>query len=134
MCCKENPHRKRRKELEKMNREVDNLTPLDARNSLLMDRNRLGTAYENDPKHPLIRQESPDSFVQSPANPYAGATALRPFTPQGYPRMSPAVEESRLNLVRGAAPLGGHAGSPPRQGRSQSREPTIPNLGYGNYR
>jgi hypothetical protein len=56
-CCKENPHRKRRKEAgeldrarthrpvatilttsaEKLNRDLDNLTPLDARNSLLMD-------------------------------------------------------------------------------------------------
>jgi hypothetical protein len=36
ICCKENPHRKKRKEAEK-NREIDNLTPLDARNSLLMD-------------------------------------------------------------------------------------------------
>ncbi|KAF3762384.1 putative Flc2 FAD transporter, partial [Cryphonectria parasitica EP155] len=34
---KENPHRKRRKEMEKM-RDLDNLTPLDARNSLLLDR------------------------------------------------------------------------------------------------
>jgi len=37
MCCRENPHRKRRKEAEKLNRDLDNLTPLDARNSLLMD-------------------------------------------------------------------------------------------------
>jgi hypothetical protein len=36
ICCKENPHRKKRKEAEKA-RDVDNLTPLDARNSLLMD-------------------------------------------------------------------------------------------------
>jgi hypothetical protein len=35
MCCKENPHRKKRKEAEKAR--TDNLTPLDARNSLLMD-------------------------------------------------------------------------------------------------
>ncbi|CAK7236997.1 hypothetical protein SCUCBS95973_009798 [Sporothrix curviconia] len=34
-CVKENPHRKRRKELEKA-RNTDNLTPLDARNSLLL--------------------------------------------------------------------------------------------------
>ncbi|CAN8099314.1 unnamed protein product [Discula destructiva] len=33
----ENPHRKRRKEMEKM-RDLDTLTPLDARNSLLLDR------------------------------------------------------------------------------------------------
>ncbi|KAF2687917.1 TRP-domain-containing protein [Lentithecium fluviatile CBS 122367] len=36
VCCKENPHRKKRKEAEKA-RDLDNLTPLDARNSLLMD-------------------------------------------------------------------------------------------------
>ncbi|RMZ69640.1 DUF907 domain [Pyrenophora seminiperda CCB06] len=36
ICCKENPHRKKRKEAEKA-RNLDNLTPLDARNSLLMD-------------------------------------------------------------------------------------------------
>ncbi len=33
ICCKANPHRKRRKEMEKLQR--DTLTPLDARNSLL---------------------------------------------------------------------------------------------------
>ncbi|EON67864.1 hypothetical protein W97_07361 [Coniosporium apollinis CBS 100218] len=37
ICCRENPHRRRRKEAEKLNRDLDNLTPLDARNSLLMD-------------------------------------------------------------------------------------------------
>jgi hypothetical protein len=36
ICCKENPHRKKRKAAEKA-RDIDNLTPLDARNSLLMD-------------------------------------------------------------------------------------------------
>ncbi|KAJ4375347.1 hypothetical protein N0V83_002433 [Neocucurbitaria cava] len=36
ICCKQNPHRKKRKEAEKA-RDLDNLTPLDARNSLLMD-------------------------------------------------------------------------------------------------
>ncbi|KAF1916318.1 hypothetical protein BDU57DRAFT_226850 [Ampelomyces quisqualis] len=36
ICCKENPHRKKRKEAEKA-RDIDNLTPLDARNSLLME-------------------------------------------------------------------------------------------------
>ncbi|KAK4181621.1 putative flavin carrier protein precursor [Triangularia setosa] len=37
-CCKKNPHRQRRKEMEKMQR--DTLTPLDARNSLLLDREK----------------------------------------------------------------------------------------------
>ncbi|KAH6853766.1 hypothetical protein B0I37DRAFT_15027 [Chaetomium sp. MPI-CAGE-AT-0009] len=38
-CCKENPHRKRRKEMEKV-QQRDTLTPLDARNSLLLDRTK----------------------------------------------------------------------------------------------
>ncbi|KAM7206981.1 Transient receptor potential (TRP) ion channel domain containing protein [Rhypophila sp. PSN 637] len=38
-CCKENPHRKRRKEMEKL-QQRDTLTPLDARNSLLLDRSK----------------------------------------------------------------------------------------------
>ncbi|KAA8650006.1 hypothetical protein EYZ11_005010 [Aspergillus tanneri] len=37
LCCRENPHAKRRKEAEKLNRDMDDLTPLDARESLLMD-------------------------------------------------------------------------------------------------
>ncbi|KAK5716310.1 hypothetical protein LTS12_027768, partial [Elasticomyces elasticus] len=37
LCVRENPHTKRRKEAEKMGHEIDNLTPLDARQSLLMD-------------------------------------------------------------------------------------------------
>ncbi|KAL4917449.1 hypothetical protein BDW62DRAFT_84168 [Aspergillus aurantiobrunneus] len=37
LCCRENPHAKRRKEAEKMSRDIDDLTPLDARESLLMD-------------------------------------------------------------------------------------------------
>jgi len=53
-CCKENPHRKRRKEAEKLNRDLDNLTPLDARNSLLMDPAKMPlTGHEA--KYPLVR-------------------------------------------------------------------------------
>ncbi|KAJ9213113.1 hypothetical protein DTO166G4_5271 [Paecilomyces variotii] len=37
-CIRENPHARRRREAEKLNRDFDDLTPLDARNSLLMDR------------------------------------------------------------------------------------------------
>ncbi|CAI7603929.1 hypothetical protein PCG10_005856 [Penicillium crustosum] len=36
-CYRENPHAKRRREAEKANRDIDDLTPLDARDSLLMD-------------------------------------------------------------------------------------------------
>ncbi|KAL2866367.1 transient receptor potential ion channel family protein [Aspergillus lucknowensis] len=38
LCFRENPYAKRRKEAEKMNPDIDDLTPLDARESLLLDR------------------------------------------------------------------------------------------------
>ncbi|KAF9891275.1 hypothetical protein FE257_004839 [Aspergillus nanangensis] len=37
LCCRENPHVRRRREAKKMGRDIDDLTPLDARESLLMD-------------------------------------------------------------------------------------------------
>ncbi|PKY02916.1 DUF907 domain protein [Aspergillus campestris IBT 28561] len=37
LCCRENPHARRRKEAEKNGRDIDDLTPLDARESLLME-------------------------------------------------------------------------------------------------
>jgi hypothetical protein len=140
MFCKENPHRKRRKEAEKLNRDFDNLTPLDARNSLLIERPKV-TAYDNESKYPLVKDNSVDSFMnEPPANPYSGATPFRTFTPQSqrpYPQsqrpLTPQTHrttgsvESQENLVQGAAPLGGGGGSPPRQ-------PTLPFTGYGGYR
>lgn len=141
LCCKENPHRKRRKEAEKLNRDLDNLTPLDARNSLLMDPGKVpvsSNVYESDPKR------SDDSFMNEPANPYAGATPMRsytpqtqrsfapqlgrPFTPSSQQSLYPTESREDQNLVQGAAPLGGLGGSPPRQ-------PAIPQLpGYAGYR
>jgi hypothetical protein len=47
ICCKANPHRKRRKEAEKLNRDLDNLTPLHARNSLLIGPEKLPVTYTN---------------------------------------------------------------------------------------
>ncbi|KAL3419336.1 transient receptor potential domain containing protein [Phlyctema vagabunda] len=128
LCCRDNPHRKRRKEAEKLNRDLDNLTPLDARNSLLMDPQKM--TYESEPKTPLMKQHSQDSFMDEPAHPYAGATPLRSFTPQGRPfnpqnSRSLTQRDSSENLVTGAAPIGT---SPPRQ-------PALPDLdGYGGYR
>ncbi|CAG8976230.1 hypothetical protein HYALB_00011994 [Hymenoscyphus albidus] len=127
LCFKENPHRKRRKEAEKMNRDLDNLTPLDARNSLLMDPNAR-SHYENDVKHPLVKDNSADSFMNEPANPYKGATPLRPFAQNHRPSTSDS--STRENLVSGAAPLGG----------AEPRNPTLPDFSnnppqpYGGYR
>jgi large-conductance mechanosensitive channel len=136
MCVKENPHRRRRKEAEKLNRDLDNLTPLDARNSLLMDPTNMPLssgakgAYEHDVKRPLVREGSDDHFNNNEsANPYA--MPMRPFTPQERP-FSPQSQhrtvgsrDSHENLMQYAAPLGGINASPPRQ-------PAIPNRdGFG---
>lgn len=136
MCCKENPHRRRRKEAEKLNRDLDNLTPLDARNSLLMDptKNNMSTGtYDVDPKYPLVQQRTPDSYMNEPANPYQNGTPMRTFTQGSQRPFAPTPRsftpqthrtahsvESQEHLLRGQ--------SPPRQ-------EAIPNLpGYGGYR
>ncbi|PQE27125.1 transient receptor potential ion channel protein [Rutstroemia sp. NJR-2017a WRK4] len=103
----ENPHRKRRKEAEKLNRDLDNLTPLDARNSLLMDPTKMpmsssNSTYGHDQKYPYANEHGVDSYMNEPANPYD-----RP--------------SSRENLVSNAAPPG-----------TSGREPTVPNMGGGN--
>lgn len=83
--CKENPHRKRRKEMEKM-RDLDNLTPLDARNSLLLDR----------------KVSHPDSDNFSLAKTKIDAKeSYRPLSPSGD-------DQSHANLVSHAAPPGGY--------------------------
>ncbi|TAQ89534.1 hypothetical protein B7494_g2141 [Chlorociboria aeruginascens] len=125
LCCKENPHRKRRKELEKL-RDLDNLTPLDARNTLLVDPGKMNTVYDSDPKQQLMKENSFDSFTNEPANPYAGATPLRSYT--GMTRRGNGSVSSTENLVEGAAPLGGRE-------NTFRQEPTVPNIpGYSGYR
>ncbi|PBP26410.1 transient receptor potential ion channel [Diplocarpon rosae] len=134
LCCKENPHRKRRKEAEKLNRDTDNLTPLDARNSLLMDLAKSTmstTTYESD------RKRSNDSFMNEPTNPHAGATPMRSYTVQSQHSSdqklgrSLSSDDSRFfhahedaHLVPGAAPMGG---------REQSPRPAGPPTGYAGY-
>ncbi|KAK1987900.1 hypothetical protein LZ30DRAFT_684236 [Colletotrichum cereale] len=133
-CCKENPHRKRRKEMgkfvlvpshtlgtsltpnpEKMQRDLDTLTPLDARNSLLMDRKdpEHGTTFSMSsvPEKRDSRSESPDHYLG--AGPNAPYRPLTPNTPYNH------VNTSHENLVLGAAPIA-------------DRKPTLPNVG-GDY-
>ncbi|KAK2047146.1 TRP-domain-containing protein [Colletotrichum somersetense] len=114
-CCKENPHRKRRKEMEKMQRDMDTLTPLDARNSLLMDRKdpEHGTTFSMSsvPEKKDNRSESPDYYLG--AGPNAPYRPLTPNTPYNH------ANSSHENLVLGAAPIA-------------DRKPTLPNVG-GDY-
>ncbi|KAF1985374.1 DUF907 domain protein [Aulographum hederae CBS 113979] len=113
ICCKTNPHRKRRKEQEKANRDLDNLTPLDARNSLLME------PFPNQKKRP-------SSFSNSdPAIASKGAYDPVPLAERG--RLGP-----RDPLLDDAASMGGQSHhthqrsmSPPS---SMDRHPTLPDI------
>ncbi|KAI8964395.1 TRP-domain-containing protein [Daldinia sp. FL1419] len=96
--CNVNPHRKRRKEMEQNQRDLDTLTPLDARNSLLLDRTKtndtkITITYANtlaDTKQPLDRRSpSPDpyisfSFEQSDTYSPLGNSYNRSLTSNGY--------------------------------------------------
>lgn len=137
---KANPHRQRRKEAEKLNRDLDDLTPLDARNSLLL----MSTANTKGPHHrtgsltstnhpythdvkatsPLIQMHSGESFQDEnhhhphavPMTPYRGSSE-RELTPQAR-GLRHLHSESSEHLMSSAAPMSG-------------RQPMLPNLaGY----
>jgi hypothetical protein len=114
-----------------MNRDLDDLTPLDARNSLLMDPAKMpmsttthlnaDTAYYNDAKNPLIKTRSEDSFESS--NPYGqNAMAMSTYRDERTGMMGSTTGPRRSNestdrLVPGDAVLAG-------------KQPTVPNMGY----
>ncbi|KAL8710799.1 MAG: hypothetical protein Q9220_004602 [cf. Caloplaca sp. 1 TL-2023] len=126
ICCRENPHRKRRKEAENVNRDLDNLTPLDARNSLLMD-----PADYKDAKHAQLRGY--------PMGTYSNRASLdggRPYRDETSPPRLWGQRESTENLVSSAASFGRqrHERSFSRDSNGLSppplaREPTVPALG-----
>ena len=118
LCCRENPHRKKRKEAEKLNREFDNLTPLDARNSLLIG--------------PLDQKVSTTGYAMGPYNgkgPYA-------------PVPNPGNRDSSDALVNYAADMG-ESYSSTRQNHPSEREadnalagrqPAFPIVGFHHER
>jgi hypothetical protein len=128
VCIKENPHRKKRKDAEKFNRDLDNLTPLDARNSLLMEpMSQQNTGYKgvapySDPK---------GHYDPVPPRPHSPAfTEGTAYTrPSRFDR-----DDSRDHLVSSGASMGHRdrsmSTSPP------DRQPRLPDLdfGYGNAR
>lgn len=131
---KENPHRKARKEAEeKMTREFDNLTPLDARNSLLVGKKGPTTNFYEVEKG------------QEMANPYAFSAHGRTGSNGTHSRMadpyvassthgrtgSNGTQHSGEYLVNGAAPMAGAGPGPNRPPRGTA----VPGLGgYGGYR
>ena len=121
ICIKENPHTRKRREAEKLNRDLDNLTPLDARNSLLMEPvSQENTAYKGAPfgdkkgyYDAVRREESPHMSENT-------------FTrPSRFQRNGSDGD----HLVSDAASMG-------RRDRSVStsppnRQPTLPQLDFG---
>lgn len=134
-CIKQNPHRQRRKaaEKEKMARDLDNLTPLDARNSLLMEpMAQQDTAYN---KAPLV-----SAMPFGDKKGFYDPVPVRPHSPPDYNgrSLSRATDhyrdQSADGLVSGAASMG-------RRGRdddasrspspSRERQPRLPDLDFG---
>ncbi|KAF2753662.1 DUF907 domain-containing protein [Pseudovirgaria hyperparasitica] len=126
MCCKDNPHRKKRKEagiIEKLNRDLDNLTPLDARNSLLMDT----TEYKghDDSRHPMV------SAAPLNHNGYDSVDHLdTSYRDHDHDRHTRNPSETRRGLLDEAASFGGRGShrsiSPPA-----TRVPRLPDIEMG---
>ncbi|KAK2592868.1 hypothetical protein QQS21_009435 [Conoideocrella luteorostrata] len=135
VCCKMNPHRKRRKEAEQLKRDMDNLTPLDARNSLLLDRAPLpeksmfaASTDLNEKGH--LRTESAERYYP------IGGEMRPPVAPSGGPMyrpLTPTMANDSQNLLDGAAPIGVLHQQPtvPSVGREYSGA-YRPSYGYGN--
>lgn len=134
-CIKENPHRKRRKEAEKLNRDLDNLTPLDARNSLLMEPMGENTEYKGGAESSIYKAPLVSSAPFGSAKGRYDPVPPRAESPAGYsfnderPSRFRGGDEDGDRLVSSAASMG-------RRDRSVStsppdRQPTLPDIGYG---
>ncbi|KPM43895.1 hypothetical protein AK830_g2665 [Neonectria ditissima] len=130
VCIRENPHRKRRKEQEKAQRDMDTLTPLDARNSLLLDRKQDGENINMFPMSSSLREK--DSRKSLIRDQYSDAeegyrTANLSTSPPYHRTLTPLEgPEASHSLVQAAAPVGweNRAPSPEGVGRYD---------GYGSY-
>lgn len=127
ICIKENPHRRQRKEAEKLNRDLDNLTPLDARNSLLMEPM---SQQETEYKGGMVRtgtfgSERKGAYDSVPTRPESPA-----YTESNYSRPSRFNRaDDQEYLVSSAASMG-HRGERSIS-RSPPREPRLPDLDFG---
>lgn len=136
MCCKENPHRKKRKEAGKLRqsefrcenanastekaRDLDNLTPLDARNSLLMD-----------------PQEYKRTSLPSPFGPRAAGYDAVPLAEQNTAYSNGRrFEEDRGHLLADASTFGRIPSHNPSfsedRDHSISPQPKLPDLEFGH--
>lgn len=110
VMCKDNPHERRRKELEKQ-RQMDNFTPLDARNSMLLGKGAPAHDgkghYQTTPTHDTffpIEQQGSSQYPMQPISrhdPYGGPA---PY----HERSQSAGTLSRQSLISSAAPPAHH--------------------------
>lgn len=116
-CITANPHRVRRKEMEKRNRELDTLTPLDAHNSLLI---RPGSEKSMYSISTIDIKEKEQMHAEIP-NPYSY-----------YNRQVDAVERQPLapSQPYHDEPTRGLTHSEPRN-IGHARQPTLPDLEHG---
>ncbi|KAL1891608.1 hypothetical protein Sste5346_007524 [Sporothrix stenoceras] len=140
-CVKENPHRKRRKELEKA-RDTDNLTPLDARNSLLQVgqvNKRLSGRMSPIDEETASLSSVPDKKVDMAAVPSTNTTNTAALVPAAtstnlaVPRFPPARQASTVSSTLSAssgAVLIGLASSAPD---ARSLTPSNSNTGAPNF-
>lgn len=129
VCCRENPHRKRRKEAEKLNRDFDNLTPLeDPRASF--------------PMEPQPYKGTPQKHQRDLSGVTLNNPAYEPFRGQEKPRLNALRADSSDFLVSSAASLGrksersaSKSGSSFRSVSpvSTNRQPTLPKIDYDRY-
>lgn len=132
-CIKKNPHRQARKEAEKekLARDLDNLTPLDARNSLLMDdMAQKNTAY----KAPIV-SDSPFATSRDNKGQY-DPVPHRSESPSGDSHLGRSLsrptehyrDHSSDRLVNSAASMG-------YRDQSEERHPRLPDVyNYGQAR
>ena len=134
-CIKENPHRKQRKLAEKRgNRDVDDLSALDARNSLLMEptsQKGFDTAY----KGPMS-SAAPYSLSNGRYDPVRSQSPAV-SSERSFSRPSrPDRDVDNENLLSRAASMGrrNERSASPAFGRDESveRQPKLPNVGYGS--
>ncbi|KAJ6789563.1 hypothetical protein PWT90_07714 [Aphanocladium album] len=118
-CISANPHRVRRKEMEKRNRELDTLTPLDAHNSLLIRPGSEKSFYSVS----TVEMEKKEAHAHAAGipNPYSYYRQADNVDHSHVPS-EPYRDEPTRDLTHGE----------PRTGHT--RQPTLPDLENGNYR
>ena len=110
VCVRENPHTKERKEAQKLNRDLDTLTPLDARNSLLRD----PVLYNKDKKISYVRSYPLETLHRNKT-----LSTRRWNGPEG---------SETTGLANSAAPMGAHGSRNDLSPESDERQPTVPDL------